>query len=236
MRSFPSDSQEKIHMTPLDAVEIETGSKPTATIIVLHGLGADGNDLVPVARELELGEVGDIRFVFPHAPVIPVTINDGYPMPAWYDLLGMELVRREDEVGLHRSLEAMEQLLDREKQRGMPAHRIVLVGFSQGCAMALATAVRHRERLGGVVGLSGYMPLAQTTAAERSDANAHIPIFMGHGQRDGVVPFVRGTDTRDMLLGLGYAVDWHTYPIEHAISGPEIADVNRWLLKILARP
>ncbi|MGZ5847098.1 MAG: alpha/beta hydrolase [Ramlibacter sp.] len=223
-------------MSLLDTIEIETAPNPTATVILLHGLGADGNDFVPIASELQLQPVGPVRFVFPHAPVMPVTINNGYRMRAWYDILGTELVKREDEAGLRASLAAVEALLVREQQRGMPAGRIVLAGFSQGCAMALLAGLRHRERLAGIVGLSGYLPLAATTAAERSQANALTPIFLGHGVHDNVVVLQRGLDSCEALRGLGYDVSWHTYPMAHSVCLEEIQDLNAWLLKVLARP
>jgi len=222
-------------MAALEIIESETGPNPLATIIVLHGLGADGNDFVPIAQELDLSSVGPVRFVFPHAPVIPVTINNGYRMRAWYDILGMDLVKREDEAGLRRSMTDIEELLEREESRGVPANRIVLAGFSQGCAMALMTGLRHRQRLGGIVGMSGYLPLAQVTAAERSDANALTPIFMGHGTEDNVVLAERGRASRDALIALGYDVEWHEYPMAHSVCMEEIADLNQWLLKVLAK-
>ncbi len=223
-------------MAVLESIEVETGPQPAATVLILHGLGADGNDFVPVADELDLKPVGNVRFIFPHAPVIPVTINNGYRMRAWYDILGMDLVQREDEAGLRRSREQIEELLAREQARGMPANRIVLAGFSQGCALALLTGLRHRERLAGIAGLSGYLPLAQTTAGERTDANALTPIFLGHGQQDGVVDIARGAASRDALQALGYAVEWHDYPMAHSVCMEEIGDLNRWLLKVLANP
>jgi len=226
----------KIQMATLETIEIETGPQPGATVIVLHGLGADGNDFVSIAQELDLAAAGPVRFVFPHAPIIPVTINNGYRMRAWYDILGMDLVRREDEAGLRLSLGAVEALLEREKKRGMSAGRIVLAGFSQGCAMALMTGVRHKERLAGIAGLSGYLPLAQSTAIERSDANALTPIFMGHGQHDNVVDIERGKTSREVLRALGYEVEWHEYPMAHSVCMEEIVDLNRWLLKVLAKP
>lgn len=222
-------------MPLLDTIEIETAPNPSATIIVLHGLGADGNDFVPFASELQLEAVGPVRFVFPHAPVMPVTINNGYRMRAWYDILGTELVRREDEAGLRSSRDAIEALLLREQERGMPAHRIVLAGFSQGCAMALLTGLRHRERLAGIVGMSGYLPLAASTAAERSDANALTPIFLAHGSGDNVVPLERGQASCDLLRKLGYDVQWRTYPMAHSVSMEEVRDLNAWLLQVLAR-
>ncbi|HZY20415.1 MAG TPA: dienelactone hydrolase family protein [Ramlibacter sp.] len=223
-------------MTLLDTIEIETAPQPGATIIVLHGLGADGNDFVPVASELDLSAVGPVRFLFPHAPVMPVTVNNGYRMRAWYDILGTELVRREDEAGLRRSMAAVEQLLAREQERGVPASRTVLAGFSQGCAMALMTGLRHRERLAGIAGLSGYLPLAATTAAERSDANALTPVFMAHGTADNVVPIARGRDSRELLRALGQDVQWHEYAMAHSVCMEEIQDLNAWLLRVLARP
>jgi phospholipase/carboxylesterase len=223
-------------MAVLESIEVETGPQPAATVLILHGLGADGSDFVPVADELDLKPVGAVRFIFPHAPVIPVTINNGYRMRAWYDILGVDLVQREDEAGLRRSREQIEELLAREQARGMPANRIVLAGFSQGCALALLTGLRHRERLAGIVGLSGYLPLAPTTAGERTDANTLTPIFLGHGQQDGVVDIARGEASRDALQALGYAVEWHDYPMAHSVCMEEISDLNRWLLKVLANP
>lgn len=223
-------------MAGLEAIEMSTGAEPAATVVVLHGLGADGNDFVPIVQALDLTAVGPVRFVLPHAPVIPVTINNGHRMRAWYDILGPDLVRREDEAGLRRSRDDVEALLARERERGMPAERIVLAGFSQGCAMALLTGLRHRQRLAGIAGLSGYLPLAQHTAAERSDANALTPIFMGHGQQDEVVAIERGRASRDLLRQQGYQVEWHEYAMGHSVSLEEIADLNRWLVGVLARP
>ena len=222
-------------MAALETIQIETGPSPDATIIVLHGLGADGNDFVPIAQELDLTSIGHVRFVFPHAPLMAVTINNGYRMRAWYDILGMDLVRREDEAGLRNSLAIVETLLAAEKERGMAAQRIVLAGFSQGCALALFSGLRHRERLAGIAGLSGYLPLADTTAAERSDANSLTPIFMGHGVHDNVVDIERGRASRELLGQLGYSVEWHEYPMAHSVCEEEIADLNRWLLNALAK-
>jgi phospholipase/carboxylesterase len=220
-------------MSLLDCIEKETAPDPTATVVWLHGLGADGSDFVPITDELRLDAVGPVRFVFPHAPVMPVTINNGYRMRAWYDILGTELVRREDEAGLRNSLALVEALIAREKQRGIAANRIVIGGFSQGCAMALLTGLRHQERLAGIVGLSGYLPLAATTAQERSASNALTPMFMGHGTHDNVVPVERGRESCELLRGLGYDVQWHTYPMAHSVVMEEIQDLNKWLLKVL---
>ncbi len=217
----------------LKTIEIETAPHPRATILLMHGLGADGNDFVPIAGELDLSAVGPVRFVFPNAPIMPVTINGGMRMPAWYDISNADLTKREDEAGLRASRVALEALLAREKERGIPASRIVVAGFSQGCAMALMTGLRHAEKLAGIVGLSGYLPLADTTAAERHAANAQTPIFLGHGLQDGVVHIDRATASRDALAGLGYSVDWHQYPMAHSVCMQEIADLSQWLNKVL---
>ncbi|MEP6558272.1 MAG: dienelactone hydrolase family protein [Burkholderiales bacterium] len=214
-------------------IEIETGANPTAAVILMHGLGADGNDFVPICNELDLSGVGPVRFVFPNAPVMPVTVNNGYSMPAWYDIFGANLVQREDEAGLRRSLASIEQLIAHEKQRGIPARRIVIAGFSQGCAMALLTGLRHKERLAGIAALSGYLPLAATTGAERSEGNRDVPIFQAHGQRDGVIPIARAEASRDALVALGYEVQWHAYPMEHSVCAEEIMDLGTWLQRVL---
>ena len=218
----------------LEVIETQTGDQPVATILIMHGLGADGRDFMPIADQLDLSRIGPVRFLFPSAPVMPVTINGGYKMPAWYDILGADLVQREDEKGLRASRLAIDALIEREKTRGMAAGRIVVAGFSQGCAMALMTGLRHRERLGGIVGLSGYLPLAAMLPAEQSAANHGLPIFLAHGLRDNVIPISRASASRDALTGQGYQVDWHAYPMEHSVCMEEIADLNRWLLRVLA--
>jgi phospholipase/carboxylesterase len=218
----------------LETHVIDTAPHPRTTLIVLHGLGADGHDFVPICGELDLTALGAVRYVFPHAPERPVTINNGHVMRAWYDIVGTDLTRREDEAGLRESQQQIAALIDRERERGVPAERIVVMGFSQGCAMALMTALRYPERLGGVVGLSGYLPLAAATAAERSAANATLPVFLAHGTQDPVVVPARGTASRDALLALGYAVEWHDYPMPHSVCMAEIQDLNAWLLKQLA--
>jgi phospholipase/carboxylesterase len=219
----------------LETIEHETATAPRAAVIVLHGLGADGNDFVPVAHELELAAVGPVRFVFPHAPTRPVTINGGYVMRAWYDILGLDArERREDEPGLRESQGLVEALIEREKERGIAAARIVLAGFSQGCAMTLMTGLRHRERLAGLVGLSGYLPLAAATEAERHDPNRDVPIFLAHGSADPVIPIARARQSRDALVAMGHAVEWHEYAMPHSVCAAEIVDLNRWLLRVLA--
>ena len=219
---------------PLKTLDYQTGDSPKSAIVILHGLGASATDFVPVARELDLRALGDIRFVFPFAPVRPVTINGGMSMPAWYDILGVDLVRREDEKSLRESAADLQALIAREVARGIPASRIVLGGFSQGCAMTLLAGLRAPQRLAGLLGMSGYLPLAATTAAERSEANRDVPIFLAHGRNDPVVPYARGTDTRDALVALGHAVEWHDYPMQHSVCQEEIDDMQAWLLKVLA--
>ena len=221
-------------MNPLQTIELHPGAEPRATVIILHGLGADGTDFLPIADELDLSAVGPVRYLFPRAPVRPVTINGGHVMRAWYDILAADLVRREDEAGLRESIAGVRQLLDREVARGMPANRIVLAGFSQGCAIALGAGLRHAERLAGLAGLSGYLPLADTTAAERHDANTLTPLFLAHGRNDGVVPLARGMAARETLLGLAQPLQWHDYPMEHSVCEQEVRDLQQWLLQVLA--
>ena len=222
----------------LDVIEIETAPSPNASVLVLHGLGADGNDFVPVAHELDLARVGAVRFVFPNAPQRAVTVNGGYVMRAWYDILRDELVRggkmREDEGGLRESRVQVAAVIANERTRGVPASRIVIAGFSQGCAMALMTGLRHEERLAGILGMSGYLPLVEATRAERHPANADLPIFLAHGTSDAVIPISRAVETRDALIALGHPLEWHAYPMAHSVCANEIADINRWLLEVLA--
>lgn len=217
----------------LQTIELNPAQAPVATIVVLHGLGADGTDFLSLADEIDLQDVGAVRWVLPRAPVRPVTLNNGYPMRAWYDILGTDLVRREDEPGLRASVQQVHELLDRETARGVPAHRIVLAGFSQGCAITLMAGLRYPQRLAGLAGLSGYLPLAGTTAAEAAPANRDVPIFQAHGRQDGVVVMQRGTAARDALLGLGYAVEWHDYPMEHSVCIEEVRALEGFLLRTL---
>ena len=214
-------------------IEIETAPNPTASVILMHGLGADGNDFVPIAGELDLSAVGPVRFVFPNAPVIPVTLNNGYQMPAWFDIAAPDFDVQEDATGLRRSQATIEALIANEKARGIPASRIVVAGFSQGCAMALLTGLRHTERLAGIVGLSGWLPLAASTAAERHAANHETPVFLGHGRQDPMVPLARAAQSRDALAALGYTVEWHEYAMAHSVCMEEVADLNDFLLRVL---
>ena len=215
-----------------DTIDIETGAQPRASIIVLHGLGASGQDFEPFASEIDLAAVGPVRWVFPHAPQIPVSINGGYVMPAWYDIRADR--SNEDEAGLRRSQALVDGLLAREQARGVPAGRTVLAGFSQGCAMALLTGLRYGQRLAGVAGMSGYLPLAGLLAAERSPANADVPVWLAHGTQDEMIALPRAEASRDALQALGYQVDWHSYPMGHSVCMEEVADLQRWLLRVLA--
>jgi phospholipase/carboxylesterase len=218
----------------LENIEIETAPNPTVAIIWMHGLGADGNDFVPLVRELDLAGLPAIRFIFPHAKAIPVTVNGGYVMRAWYDIVGADLVRREDEAGLRASQAQVEALIAREKARGIAAERIILAGFSQGCAMTLQTGLRHPEKLAGLLCLSGYVALADKLAAERSEASLATPIFLVHGRGDGVIPIARAEASRDLLVALGYQLEWHEYAMQHSLCEEEIDDISAWLKKVLA--
>ncbi|MGQ0800203.1 MAG: alpha/beta hydrolase [Pseudomarimonas sp.] len=212
-----------------DGIETQTGPTPTASIIWLHGLGADGGDFAPIVPQLVKPNWPALRFVFPHAPVRPVTINGGMRMRAWYDILGMEIAQRQDERGVRESVAFVDKLIEREATRGIPAHRVFLVGFSQGGAIALAAGVRHRDRLAGIVALSTYLPLAERTVEEASKANAGLPIFMGHGSLDPVVGHALGLMSAERLRKLGYPVDWYSYPMQHSVNMDEINELSRWM-------
>ena len=216
----------------LQTVEIETRPKPSHSVIWLHGLGADGNDFVPIIGELSLPPPG-IRFVFPHAPMRPVTINGGFVMRAWYDIANPDPVMKEDELGVRQSQRTIEELIAKEKTRGVPLSRIVVAGFSQGGVIALQTGLRQPERLAGVMSLSAYLPLTSTFAKERNKANYGVPIFLGHGVADNIVPLPLGIASRDRLLKLGYDVDWHQYPMPHSVCAEELEDVSAWLSRVL---
>jgi phospholipase/carboxylesterase len=211
----------------MDAIQIDTGANPQAAVIWLHGLGADGHDFEPIVPELELAQ--PVRFVFPHAPVRPVTINQGMRMRAWYDIFQLG-GGPEDDTGIRASQGLLEDLI---RQQGLPSRRIVLAGFSQGGAIVLQTALRHPERLAGVLALSTYLPLAATVEAERSPANATLPIFMAHGHYDDIIPLRRAEQSRQALEGLGYPVEWHAYPMPHSVCPQEIAAISSFLGRIL---
>jgi len=217
----------------LDAIEIETAPQPPTSVIWLHGLGADGNDFVPIVRELELPKA-PIRFVFPHAPMQAVTINNGMVMRAWYDIPGADLARREDERGVRASQTLVEALIAREKARGTPARRIVLAGFSQGGAIALQTGLRHPERLAGIMALSTYVPIAESLEAEAHAANRDVPMFMAHGLYDPIIPIAAARRSRELAQRLGYDVEWHEYPMPHSVAPQELDDIGAWLRRVLA--
>jgi phospholipase/carboxylesterase len=212
-----------------DGIETLTGATPQYAIIWLHGLGADGGDFAPIVPELVRPNWPAIRFVFPHAPVQPVTINGGMRMRAWYDILGLEIAQRQDERGVRRSVAMVARLIEREVARGVPSERIFIAGFSQGGAIALAAGLRHADRLAGVIALSTYLPIAELSEAEASAANKGLPIFMGHGNLDPVVGHALGLMSAEFLRKLGYPVDWHSYPMPHSVCAEEISDLSRWL-------
>ena len=215
----------------LDAIEIETAPAPTVAIIWLHGLGADGHDFEPIVPELGLPQSTAVRFIFPHAPVRPVTINGGARMRAWYDVTADG---QQDAGGVRASQAHVEAFIARERTRGIAAAgAIVLAGFSQGGAMALQTGLRYPERLAGILALSAYLPLPDTLAQEASAANRDLPIFMAHGTQDPVIPLSWAKRSRDFLVGLGYGVEWHEYLMPHSVCAEEIADIGRWLRRIL---
>jgi phospholipase/carboxylesterase len=216
-----------------ETIEIETAAAPDAAVIWLHGLGADGYDFEPLVPELRLPAHLRVRFVFPHAPVRPVTINMGMPMRAWYDILQLG-GGKEDDAGLRASQALVEGLIEREKGRGVQARRIVLAGFSQGGAIALQTGLRYPERLAGILALSTYLPLARTLAAERNPANRDLPVLMAHGTLDPMIPIARARESRAALEALGYAVAWQEYAMPHSVCGEEIADIAAWLVRLLA--
>ena len=217
----------------LDAIEIETATSPTAAVIWMHGLGADGHDFEPIVPELRLPARLPTRFVFPHAPLRPVTINQGHVMRAWYDVRALAGVRREDEAGVRQSARQIEALMERERQRGVAPARLVLAGFSQGGAMALHVALRYPERLAGVMALSCYLPLGGILATEAAAANRDVPIFWAHGIHDPMIPLAMAEHGRAQVAALGYSIEWHQYPIPHSVSAEEIADVARWLGRVL---
>ena len=216
----------------LEVIEIETGPKPSAAVIWLHGLGADGHDFEPIVPELRLPASKPVRFIFPHAPQRPVTINNGMRMRAWYDILQMG-GGAEDEAGIRESQALLENLVSNETKRGVPRDKIVLAGFSQGGAIVLQTALRHPERLAGVMALSTYLPLRTKLEKERNSANNSVPIFMAHGKFDDIIPIDRARQSRDLLKKLNYPVEWREYPMPHSVCAEEIADLSAFLVKLL---
>ena len=217
----------------LETVEVEPGAAADAAVLLMHGLGADGHDFESLVPELRLPTSPSIRWVFPHAPVRPVTINGGFRMRAWYDIVALDRSAPEDEGGIRESAEALFALARRERERGIAADRIVLAGFSQGGAMALFAALRWPERLAGVVALSTYLPLAAKLEDEAHPANANAPVFMAHGTFDPLVPPALGEGSRDFLRSRGHDVEWHAYPMPHSVCADEVKDLRGWLLRAL---
>lgn len=217
----------------LQTVEVETGSAPTASVIWLHGLGADGHDFEPIVPELRLPADLPLRFVFPHAPIRPVTLNGGYPMRAWFDIVKIGLHQPRDVAGMEASRQAIETLLARERERGIPASRTVLAGFSQGGAVALYAGLQHGSRLAGIMALSTYLPVGEGFDVSIAPVNAHLPVFYGHGTQDPVVPIQLGEYTRNWLTQQGCLLNWHTYPMPHSVSAEEIIHIGAWLKSVL---
>ncbi len=216
----------------LETVEIEPASPADAAVVLMHGLGADGHDFEPLAREIGLGPAPAVRWIFPHAPFREVTINRGLRMRAWYDVVRLD-GSTEDEAGIVESAAAVRGLIERERERGIASDRIVVAGFSQGGALALYTALREPARLAGIVALSCYLPLAAKLDGEGQPANAGLPIFMAHGSYDPVLPSVLGERSRDLLRSRGHAVDWHSYPMAHSVCAEEIVALRDWLAGVL---
>ena len=216
----------------LPHITLETGDSPQHSIVWLHGLGADGEDFVPVAEQMQLPVA--VRYIFPHAPMQPVTINGGYVMRAWYDIIGTDIGSQQDEAGIRDSQETIEKLIAQEKQRGIASENIYLAGFSQGGAIVLHTGLRHEARLGGIIALSTYLPLSQTLAVEASAANRGLPIFMAHGNDDPIVPLMLGKSSAQKLQEMDYRLDWHEYGMPHSVCMEEIADLASWLQQRLA--
>jgi len=217
----------------LTAIEITTGINPTHSVIWMHGLGADGHDFVPIAQMLDLPTGIPLRFVFPHAPLRAVSINGGLRMRAWYDIKYTNLDKGEDESGLRASEQAIATLIEQENQRGIASKKIVLAGFSQGGVMALQTGLRYPEKLAGMMVLSAYLPLANTTLQEAHPTNRETPIFMAHGEHDSIVPIDLALASRQHLGAEHYAVEWHQYPMAHSLCDQELTDISRWLSKVL---
>lgn len=225
-----------IDINMLDCVELETGANPSHCVIWLHGLGADGHDFEPIVPELVRKSWPALRFVFPHAPVRPVTINGGMAMRAWYDITSLDFnTPREDAGGVEQSCSEVEALIQREQDRGIAADRIILAGFSQGGAIALATALRRAEPLAGLIALSTYLPLAEQTLSQLSEAGKRSKLFMAHGSADPVVPFAAGQRSAERLRAAGVEIEWHQYPMPHSVCIEEIQDISAWMEREVLR-
>ena len=214
---------------PLPSIEIETAPDPKYAVIWLHGLGADGHDFEPIVPELVDASWPALRFVFPNAPVRPITINHGMPMRAWYDISGMEIAQKQDETGIRASIGLLNELIEHEIARGVPSEHILLAGFSQGGAIVLAGGIRSTVKLGGIIALSTYLPIAEKTDGEVAEANRTTPIFMAHGMLDPTISHALGEMSRDYLTQRQFAIDWHAYPMAHQVCVEELADLQRWI-------
>ena len=219
-------------MSDLQTVEVETGAEPSASVIWLHGLGADGHDFEPIVPELRLPATLPVRFVFPHAPVRPVTLNGGMAMRAWYDIVSLDRGGPVDSAGINESSESLEALIDREEKRGIEAGRIVLAGFSQGGAIAINTMLRANKNVAGLMALSSWLALPD--ALKENAVDASIPVFMAHGQFDPMIPLQFGRASADAIIGAGFDVEWHDYPMAHAVCPQEIDDIRTWLVGVLS--
>lgn len=219
----------------LPCIERKPVDTPTHSIIWLHGLGADGHDFAPIVDQLDKTITNQTRFIFPHAPMIPVTINGGYIMPAWFDIYGVQIDSKIDKKGILKSASTIEKLIEREITRGIASHHIFLAGFSQGAVIALTTGLCYPQPLAGIIALSGYLPLSNEVLAARSEVNQSIPIFIAHGTQDPIVPFVLGQATQSILHTAGYPVDWHTYAMQHSVCAEEINAINDWMRKVLEK-
>ena len=217
----------------LKSIEINPANTATAAIIWLHGLGADGHDFEPLIPQLGVVDELGVRVILPHAPHMPVTVNNGMVMPAWYDIRGNDFGQAQDEQGIRTSAARLEALITRETERGIAPERIILAGFSQGGAVVLYTGLRHAERLGGILALSTYLPMAERLASEAAPANRDVPVMMAHGTADPVIPMLLAEQSRALLEAHGNPVEWHSYPMQHSVSPQEIADIRQWLLTIL---
>ena len=214
-------------------LEVETGDSPIASVIWLHGLGANGFDFLPIVDELAVARLPPTRFIFPHAAEQPVTLNGGYVMPSWYDIIGLHAGAPEDEAGIRTSLAYLDRLIENELQRGVISQRIVLAGFSQGGNIALNSALRYPQPLAGALILSSYLGLKDRLAADASPTNHALPIFMAHGTADDIVPYTLAADSRALLTKLGYQVDWHEYAMPHTVCAQEVVDIGKWLASVL---
>ncbi len=216
----------------LSAIEIEPALPAHASVIWLHGLGASGDDFVPLVPQLNLSDKVGIRFIFPHAPIMPVTINGGMNMPAWFDIYGLTLGSQVDKQGIDQSASAIEHLIMKEIERGIATDKIVIAGFSQGATMALMTGLRYLKPLAGIIALSGYLPMAEEVFQQASAANRQIPIFLAHGTRDPIVPYALGESTHHALKQANYPVNWHSYAMPHSVCEEEILAISQWLQRV----